>query len=465
MKNLLIIGAGVAGTMVAKEITVHSATAKKYTLLGFLDDNLNIKEVDGIQVFGRIADALKVVDQHNIDEIIIAIPSANRETMDKIISKLVGVKARIRIVPGLFEIIEGDVSLNQIRDIEPADLLGREEVGFDTEEMDAYFKNKTVFVTGAGGSIGSEIVIQLLDLSVKKVIGLGRGENSIHNLIQKVGNDKRFEYIIGDIRDLDKLVFEMNKHKPRIIFHTAAHKHVPLMENYPDEAVKNNVFGTLNCIIASKLCRAERFVLVSTDKAVNPSSVMGASKRIAEYYTLSYEKIIEDTKFSLVRFGNVLASRGSVVPVFLEQIKKGGPVTVVHKDVSRYFMSIREAARLVIKSATINDGNIFMLDMGEPVKILNLAQKLIEMTGNSLDDIPIVFTGMRSGDKMGEELSYSKEDFAPTKYKKLLVSKYDGDIPNLIEFMKDVQEAINMNDNERVVEILREYVSDYEPAK
>ncbi|MCH5149888.1 MAG: polysaccharide biosynthesis protein, partial [Spirochaetales bacterium] len=270
---------------------------------------------------------------------------------------------------------------------------------------------------------GSELLQQILCLPVRRIVAFGHGENSIHALLQTVGDDSRFEYIIGDVRDRDKVMCEVQRVKPDIIFHAAAHKHVPLMEEYPDEAVKNNIIGTYNCCLAAVEGNVKKFVLISTDKAVKPLSVMGASKRVAEQIVLSMNGKKSKTHFILTRFGNVLGSRGSVVPVFQRQIQTGGPVTVTHPEMTRFFMSVREAARLVIKAASLKNGNIFILDMGRPVKIIDLAKSMILLSGHTIDEIPIKISGIRPGEKLTEEILTDTEELGKTEFEKLFISE------------------------------------------
>jgi len=466
MKNLLIIGAGTAGKQVAKQILSNSKLQNIYKIIGFVDDDKNIKQIKKYNILGSIKDINIVISKHEINEVIIAIPSASKDLINRIISSINGINGdiTIRIVPGIYEIINGNFSYQEIRHVNPEDLLGREEVGFDLEKISSYYQDKTVFVTGAGGSIGSEIFIQLLQLPVKKVIAFGHGENSVHNLIQKVGKDPRFMYVIGDIKDKVKLEYEINRFNPNIVFHAAAHKHVPLMENYPDEALKNNIIGTYNCAIASINAKVKKFVLVSTDKAVNPTSIMGASKRIAEKIILSLNKNQNNTKLILTRFGNVLGSRGSVIPLFLSQIENKQPITITHPEITRFFMSIREAARLVIKSATVNDGNVFVLDMGKPIKILELAKNLIKISGHNENEIPIVFTGLRPGEKMYEETLTDNENLRKTLYEKLFVSNENSAIMDKEEIEKLIYKTLqtaNTFDKKTIIQYIKNYVPEF----
>ncbi len=465
MRNLLIIGAGEAGKMVAREIQVQSRMTSRYQLLGFLDDDTRKRKEDGIVVLGTIDEAPSVIKKYQITDVIIAIPSAGQDTINRILNSIPQNSVQIKIIPGLFEIIEGDLSLRYLRGFEAADLLGREEVGFDREQLIPFYKNKTVLVTGGGGSIGSEIVRQLLALPVDRVIALGHGENSIHTLINEIGKDKRFSYVIADIRDPEKLQMVLRQFQPQVIFHAAAHKHVPLMEEFPDEAVKNNILGTYNVAQAAIQQGVARFILVSTDKAVNPTSVMGASKRMAERIILSLNRQQDITHFSLTRFGNVLGSRGSVIPLFQQQIRQGGPLSVTHPDITRYFMSIREAARLVIKSASLDSGNIFVLDMGKPLRILDLARKMIRLSGFEEEEIPIIFTGLRPGEKLHEEILTESENLSISQFDKLFVSHesvLNLDRKEMIEILKVLEEAARSSDNSAIINILLDKLPEFQ---
>ena len=463
MKNLLIIGAGEGGRMVAREIRSHGKMAERYRLLGFLDDDSEKKKADGIVILGGIDEAANIIERYQISEVIIAIPSAGPEVINRILSNLPQDKVDIKIIPGLYEIIGGSFSLRYLRRIEATDLLGREEVGFDKDELANFYVEKKILVTGAGGSIGSEIVRQLLSLPVKNVIALGHGENSIYTLKSEVGRDSRFLYQIADIRDSLKMRHVMEKHTPDIVFHAAAHKHVPLMEEFPDEAIKNNVLGTYRSAMAAVHAGVKRFVLVSTDKAVNPSSVMGATKRLAERLILSLNQK-NKTRFTLTRFGNVMGSRGSVIPLFEQQIRQGGPVTVTHPDITRYFMSIREAARLVIKSATIPEGHIFVLDMGKPIRILDLAREMIRLSGYSDEEIPIVFTGLRPGEKLHEELLSERESLSHSNFDKIMISRETEETfakDTLPAVMAELEEAADALNRENLIKLLRRKIPNF----
>lgn len=468
MKKVIIIGAGTAAEMVAKDMLNNSKISKKYKLVGFLDDDPNKREKLGVPVLGTLSSLKGCISEHEIDEVIIAIPSATKETINKILALLSHTEAVIKIVPGIFEIVEGKVHFSQVRNIEPEDLLGREEVGFETKELSEYYKGKTVFVTGAGGSIGSELVAQLLNLPIERVVAFGHGENSIHSLALKHYSDKRFSFVIGDVRDEAKVRHELNRFKAQLVFHAAAHKHLPLMEDAVDEAVKNNIMATYTVAKESINSGVERFMLISTDKAVNPVSVMGATKRVAERIVSSLNSGQTGTSFAFTRFGNVLGSRGSVVPIFKEQIEKGGPVTVTDPEMSRYFMSIREAARLVVKSASIKDEGVFVLDMGKSIKIIDLVKNMIRLYGYDEDEIPIVFTGMRPGEKLSEEPLSADEQLHKSAYDKLFVSS-ENDPPlsehELAIMLEEFSYLLSMFMNSELRELLKKYVPTYSCAK
>lgn len=332
-------------------------------------------------------------------------------------------------------------------------LLNREEIGLDVKTINKKFKNKTILVTGGGGSIGSEIINQLLNLSIKKVIALGHGENSIFDLIQKYKSNNKFDYVIGDIRDQIKIEHEFKKNKPSIIFHTAAHKHVFLMEKYPDEAIKNNIIGTYNCAISAINSKVKNFIFISTDKAVEPESIMGITKKHAEKIINSLNQLQTQTTFSIVRFGNILGSRGSVIPIFKKQIKLGGPITITDPQVTRFFMSIKEAAHLVIKSAYLNTNKTFILDMGKPIKIIQLAKKLIHSSKNN--SIKIITTGLTKGEKIKEKLLNNQETKKETIFNKLYeVNCSNPDtyksITELDKFIKNIKNTANTFDNKKI---------------
>jgi FlaA1/EpsC-like NDP-sugar epimerase len=465
MKNIIIIGAGTAGLMVAREIQNHKLFRNTCNIVGFTDDDPASAKGSSIPLLGPISETGALIASYQVNEVIIAIPSAGRDTIQQILHSLANISVQIKIVPGIYEIINGSVHLQQIRDISPVDLLGREEISFDHERIAPWYKNRRILITGGGGSIGSEIVRQILKLPVERVVAMGHGENSIHNLITNMDPDPRFDYIIGDIKDHHKLRREMKHFEIDTVFHAAAHKHVPLMQRYPDEAVKNNIIGTYKCAVTAAECGVKDFILVSTDKAVNPTSTMGSTKRIAERIIQSLNSNHEKTRFSLTRFGNVLASRGSVIPLFMRQIRSGGPITVTHPDVTRYFMSITEAARLVIKSATVQDGSVFVLDMGQQVKILELARNLVRLCGFLEDEIPIVFTGLRQGEKLYEEILLDRDCIIDSPFEKLFISREDAEILNpgeLLEMVSAFSNAADSCDNNLIHSLIKEYVPEYQ---
>ncbi len=393
--------------MLAREFVTHAADT--HELVGFVDDNVALQgtAVESVPVLGDTASLVEQVAQHDVDEVVIAVPSAERQFVRRIVGLCRDAQVPYRIVPGLLEIIRGPVRLEQIRDLRPEDLLGREAVDFTEDDaLRDWIRGKRVLVTGAGGSIGSEMCRQLARLPVDTIFLLGRGENQVFDIEQDLrARNPQAEIVpvIADIRDADHLRRRFSQARPDLVFHAAAHKHVHYMEAFPDEAVRNNVFGTLNVIDASVAVGAERVVMLSTDKAVHPMGVMGASKRFAEYLM---KHRTGDTKLISVRFGNVLASRGSVVPIFVRQIQRGGPVTVSDPEATRYFMSIREACVLVVHAAHMGrGGDVFILQMGEPINIMELARDLIALHGLKPDtDIQVQVTGLRPGEKLHEGL-------------------------------------------------------------
>jgi FlaA1/EpsC-like NDP-sugar epimerase len=442
-ERTLIIGAGSAGTMVARQLVKNNAA--KLFPVAFIDDNVKIRNLDilGLPVIGGIDRIEKTVKELNIDNIIIAIPSLGKKELNKIFQECAKTNAKTQILPMLEDLITGKLSVNHFRDVQVEDLLGREPIELDIDSISEYITNKVVLVTGAGGSIGSEICRQIAKFNPQKLILLGHGENSIYSIeieLQDICGNDRLDLIteIADVQDLNKMMSIMNKHRPDVVYHAAAHKHVPLMEKNPEEAVKNNVIGTLNVAKAASKYSVDTFVMISTDKAVNPTSVMGATKRLAEMIIQDMDKT-SDTKFVAVRFGNVLGSRGSVIPRFKQQIEKGGPVSVTHPDMIRYFMTIPEASRLVIQAGALaKGGEIFVLDMGEPVKIVDLAKNLIRLSGNSIEEIGVEFTGIRPGEKLFEELLKADEIGERQVYPKIYIGKSADLYMEEIKFMLSI---------------------------
>jgi len=427
-KRTLIVGAGAAGAMLARQLL--SSSEKELLPVAFVDDNVNKHHLDilGIPVIGGVQCVEKMANQLKIDNIVIAIPSLNKNQLKTIYDECAKTSAKTQIIPMLEDLATGKVAVSQFRDVQVEDLLGRETVELDLGSISEYVTDKVVLVTGAGGSIGSEVCRQISKFNPRKLVLLGHGENSIYTIeieLKVLFSDTQIQFYteIADLQDEDKIISVMNEHKPDVVYHAAAHKHVPLMQRNPEEAVKNNVLGTLNAAKAANLSGVKTFVMVSTDKAVNPTSVMGATKRIAEMI-IQHMDGTSPTKFVAVRFGNVLGSRGSVIPLFRKQIEKGGPVTVTHPDMVRYFMTIPEASRLVIQAGALaRGGEIFVLDMGEPVKIVDLAKNVIRMSGYSVEDIGIVFTGMRPGEKLYEELLKDTEIHDVQVYPKIYIGK------------------------------------------
>ncbi|MGQ7884892.1 polysaccharide biosynthesis protein [Paenibacillus sp. WC2504] len=441
-KRTLIVGAGSAGTMVVRQLIKNNDT--EMFPVGFIDDNVKIHNLDilGIPVIGGIDQIERAVKELNIDNIIIAIPSLSKKDLNLIFQECTKTNAKTQTLPKLEDLVSGKLSVNHFMDVQVEDLLGRDPIDLDIDSISGYVTNKVVLVTGAGGSIGSEICRQVAKFTPQKLVLLGHGENSIYSIemeLKDLYESTSIEFFteIADIQDVKKMMSIMNKYHPDVVYHAAAHKHVPLMERNPEEAFKNNVIGTMNVAIAASQSAVDTFVMISTDKAVNPTSVMGATKRMAEMIIQDMDRN-SNTKFVAVRFGNVLGSRGSVIPRFKQQIVKGGPVSVTHPDMIRYFMTIPEASRLVIQAGALaRGGEIFVLDMGEPVKIVDLAKNLIKLSGNSLEDIGIEFTGMRPGEKLFEELLNSDEINERQVYPKIYIGKTSE------LYMEEIKEMIS----------------------
>ncbi|PGT97400.1 polysaccharide biosynthesis protein [Bacillus cereus] len=458
-KRTLIIGAGSAGTMVVRQLQ-HNKEADLYPI-AFVDDDRNKQklEIYNVPVVGTTEHIKELVEDNDIEHIIIAIPSLNRNQINEIFEKCRKTKAKTQIVPMLEDLLDGKLSVNEIRDVQVEDLLGREPIKLDDAGIGEKIAGNTILVTGAGGSIGSEICRQVMKYKPSKIILLGHGENSIYNIEMemRVTYKDTVEIMteIADVQDRHKIFEIMKKHQPYIVYHAAAHKHVPLMERNPEEAVKNNIFGTKNVAEAADTFKVNTFVMVSTDKAVNPTNVMGATKRFAEMLVQHMASISTNTRFVAVRFGNVLGSRGSVIPLFKKQIQKGGPVTVTHPDMIRYFMTIPEASRLVIQAGTLaKGGELFVLDMGDPVKIVDLAKNLITLSGFSIEEIGIEFTGLRPGEKMYEELLNEGEIHPEQIFPKIHVGKavlMDQEI--LRRFMNEFEGMDKEEIRERLLDI------------
>ncbi|MBS4192620.1 polysaccharide biosynthesis protein [Bacillus sp. FJAT-49705] len=427
MKRVLIVGAGQAGTLVARQLLNNPEL--QLVPAAFIDDDPGKYKLHimGIPIAGSTDHIAEVAEKFKIDNIVIAIPSLRKHELNTIYAECSKTKVKTQIMPKIEDVMIGKVTVGQFREVGVEDLLGREPVELDIDSISEYVSCKIALVTGAGGSIGSEICRQVCKFSPKKIVLVGHGENSIYQIDMELRNKyaKSIEIVpvIGDVQDRDRMMEIMEEHRPNVVYHAAAHKHVPLMEYNPREAVKNNVFGTKNVAEAADVFGAGTFVLVSTDKAVNPTNVMGATKRIAEMVIQQLAQQSE-TKFVAVRFGNVLGSRGSVIPLFKRQIQNGGPVTVTHPEMTRYFMTIPEASRLVIQAGSLaKGGEVFVLDMGEPVKIIDLAKNLITLSGYTLEEIGIKYSGIRPGEKMFEELLNENEVNDVPIYPKILIGK------------------------------------------
>ncbi|BDG37658.1 polysaccharide biosynthesis protein [Saccharococcus caldoxylosilyticus] len=457
-RRTLIIGAGAAGTMVARQLVNNPEAELKP--IAFIDDDPNKQKLQffNIPVMGTTKDIEDVVRALRIEHIIIAIPSLTKKELNRIFEQCAKTNAKTQIVPKLEDIVTGKVSVSQFRDVQVEDLLGREPVELDIESISSYIENKVILVTGAGGSIGSEICRQVCQFHPKKIVLLGHGENSIYQIDTELRNQYKDQIdivpVIGDIQDRERMFEVMEEHKPHVVYHAAAHKHVPLMEYNPKEAVKNNIFGTKNVAEAAATFGVQTFVLISTDKAVNPTNVMGATKRFAEMIIQQLDKQSK-TKFVAVRFGNVLGSRGSVIPLFKKQIQAGGPVTVTHPDMTRYFMTIPEASQLVIQAGALaKGGEIFVLDMGEPVKIVDLAKNLIKLSGYTVEEIGIEFTGIRPGEKLFEELLNENEVHPEQVFPKIFIGKATMvDEKILRDFMEEFEEMDKEEVKERLLGI------------
>jgi len=466
LKRFLIVGAGNAGEALLREI--HRMPVAEYEVIGFIDDEPAKQGINihGIPVLGTVAQLPKICKERNIEEIAIAMPSTSPAELRRVVQVCTGTKIRFRTVPSITDIASGKFTVSQIRDVDINDLLGREVVQLDLDLIEAYVRDKTILVTGAGGSIGSEMCRQVCNFEPKLLMLVEQAENPLFYVEQELHSefpDITMKAIICDITDRIRVEEVFEKYKPEVVIHAAAHKHVPLMELNPGEAIKNNVVGTQAVADAADKCGTTNFVMISTDKAVNPTSIMGSSKRIAEMYIQDLSRTSQ-THFVTVRFGNVLGSEGSVVPIFKKQIAEGGPVTVTHPEMKRYFMTIPEASQLVLQAATMGKGGeIFVLDMGEPVKIVDLARELITLSGfRPGEDIELVFTGSRPGEKLFEELSIKGEDMQLTRHPKIGIWK---NIPvDHDKVQAGINELLSMarkQDYNEIVKKIKELVPEY----
>ena len=464
-KKLLIIGAGDAAVMLIKEIRKHKELG--YSIIGLIDDDSNKvnKRICGVKVLGGRDEIERISKQYKIDDIIVAIPSASQKTKREIFNRCKNTNCKLKTLPGIFELIDNKVNIKKIRDVNIEDLLGREEVQLNNDVIKKYVEQEVVLVTGGGGSIGSELCRQLAQFNPSKLLILDIYENGAYNLqieLMHKHPELKIEVLIASIRDLERLDKIFKEYRPCVVFHAAAHKHVPMMEDNPSEAVKNNIIGTYNLLNCSNKHSVKKFVQISTDKAVNPTNIMGATKRFCEIMVQAFDKISE-TEYVAVRFGNVLGSNGSVIPLFREQIARGGPVTVTHPEINRFFMTIPEAAQLVIQAGAMAEGGeIFVLDMGQPVKIADLARDLIILSGlKPGEDIKIEYTGLRKGEKLYEELLMSEVALTSTEHDKIFVEKpmeYDMNyIENSIEQFREVARG----DKEEIFKLMEEKVTTY----
>ena len=429
MVNTLIIGAGDAGATIAREIERYHKRSRK--VIGFIDDDESKfnRLMGGVRILGNRHDIPSIVKENKVKEIIIAMPSVTRNEIRNIMEICSPLKCKVNTLPGMYQLLDDEVLVSHLHPVSIEDLLERDEVRLDMDVVEHYIRDKVVLVTGAGGSIGSEICRQIMRVGPKQLLLLGHGENSIYLINQELKNiykDGPIIPIIADIRDKQQLDQIFTQYNPQVVFHAAAHKHVPLMEIQPMAAVLNNIYGTRNVADVAGRHGVERFVMISTDKAVNPTSVMGATKRVAEKVIISMNDTY-DTKYITVRFGNVLGSRGSVIPLFKKQIEAGGPVTVTDPEMTRYFMTIPEASQLVLQAGAMGKGgDVFLLDMGEPVKIIDLARNMIRLSGLEPDkDIHIKITGLRPGEKKYEELLTSEEGTNRTNHTKIFEAPLD----------------------------------------
>jgi FlaA1/EpsC-like NDP-sugar epimerase len=467
--STLIIGAGEAGSLLLKEIRRNADSP--YNVLGFVDDDdaKQGKYLSGVQVLGKLENLPEIVGKHWIEELIVAIPSSNGKVLRNIVEICRKTGVRFRTLPRMGDIIDGKVSISQLKDVEIDDLLGREPVVLDQVGIHDYLCNKRIIVSGAAGSIGAEICRQVAEFNPKKLILLDSAETPLFYMERELSTkypDMRIIPIIGDVRNREKMEAVFDEFKPDMVFHAAAYKHVVMMEFNQDEAVSNNIGGTKTLADAAHRFGVGDFVMISTDKAVNPASVMGASKRIAEIYVQALARR-STTKFTTVRFGNVLGSNGSVIPLFMEQIKNGGPVTVTDPNVIRYFMTIPEATQLVLQAGCIGKGGeIFVLDMGEPVRIMYLAEELIRLSGlTPYEDIDIVFTGLCPGEKLFEELLIDGEGIMPTTHDKIrIAAAAESDLDDLNAEMKRLFNLADKFDVTGMMNSMNNLVAEFTPS-
>ena len=466
-ENTLVYGAGEAGNTLIRECRANKNFS--YKICAFIDDDPKKygTTINGIKVLGGIDTIQEAIETYNISTVIIAIPSLDKEIVNNIFKKIESIpNIKIKKLPFVSELLEEGSLTNQIKDVSIEDLLGREQIEINDESIKDLINNKVVFVTGGAGSIGSELARQISKYSPKKLITIDVNENDIYflelELKRKYPNlDLTSE--ICNIREKEKLEFLFNKYKPNIVFHAAAHKHVPLMEHNPEEAIKNNIFGTRNVAECANEYGVDRMVLISTDKAVNPTNLMGASKRACELVIEHMNEVSKGTKFMAVRFGNVLGSNGSVIPIFKKLIHEGKNLTLTHKDITRYFMTIPEAAQLVIEAGSIGKGGeIFILDMGKPVKIYDLAKNMIRLSNSN---VGIDIVGLRPGEKLYEELLYDTNNAIKTDNKKIFITKIDKGSINIENYFEELKEVTHNPDIDKIKEVMKKVVISYKEVK
>lgn len=465
-QNIMIVGAGASGLMLLEEYRTSYYLTDHVKI--FIDDNEQKwhKYLDGVHIEGGRDKIIESVEKYKIDKIILAMPSADRKDIKAILEICNQTNCQIQTVPGVYQLVNGEVNVSKLRNVEIEDLLGRDPIKVNLDEILGYVKGKTVLVTGGGGSIGSEICTQLAEHEVGHLIIFDIYENNAYDIQQKLKwnhPELNLTVLIGSVRNMHRINSVMKKYEPDVVFHAAAHKHVPLMEDSPNEAIKNNVFGTYKTASAAGRNHVKKFVLISTDKAVNPTNIMGASKRMCEMIVQTLNHFYE-TDFVAVRFGNVLGSNGSVIPLFEKQIAAGGPVTVTHPDIIRYFMTIPEAVSLVLQAgAYAKGGEIFVLDMGEPVKIADLAKNLIRLSGYKLgEDIEIEYTGLRPGEKLYEELLMDEEGLQDTENKMIHIGKpIDMDEEKFMHQLIQLRDAAN-EDSDAIRAMVKEIVPTYQ---
>lgn len=465
-KRVMIIGAGDAGRAIIKEILDSRHLTMKVCCVIDDDCNKEGRYINGIPIIGDRSVILKNVEKYKIDKIILAIPSASKEERREILEICKMTKCELKTLPGMYQLIDGELNIGKLRDVEITDLLGRDPIQVNLDEIMGYVEQKIIMVTGGGGSIGSELCRQIAMYNPKQLIIFDVYENNAYEIQQELKRhhpELNLVVLIGSVRNTHRMETVFEKYRPDIVYHAAAHKHVPLMEDSPNEAIKNNVFGTYKTAKAASEYGVKRFVLISTDKAVNPTNIMGASKRLCEMIVQSFDKISK-TEFVAVRFGNVLGSNGSVIPLFKKQIAEGGPVTVTHKDIIRYFMTIPEAVSLVLQAgAYARGGEIFVLEMGAPVRIDDMARNLIRLSGYTPDvDIKIEYTGLRPGEKLYEELLMAEEGMKETANKLIHIGKpIEMDEETFFDKLAELKEAC-YNDDESIKEKVQKLVPTYQ---